>query len=176
MGPGKRNGKNQTDRATVDAENDAPKPYEFHTLSRSKNGVTSVQKKLKDSRQQKGRLTARKAGADASWQNAQTRLKHVRAEIEGVSADILSHSGEQELLERESERTHARKLGQELTELIAEQRIVEKALGTVERLKDKCPTCGQPVSAGAKARETEKQSGRWAEIEGLVQGIREQLS
>jgi ABC-type transporter MlaC component len=125
----------------VDSEHDAPKPYEFHTLSRSKNAVTSVQKRLEELRQQK-RLLSRKAEADACSQNAQTLLKHVQAEMEEVSADILSRGEEQKSLGREAERTHAQKLRQELTELIAEQRIVEKAVGTVKRLKDECQTCG----------------------------------
>lgn len=162
MEPGRRNGKNQTDRAAVDAENDAPKPYEFHKLTRSKNVVTSVH--------------GSEARGSSCWQDAQTRSKYVHAEIEGVSADVLRRGKEKELLDRESERTRAQKLRRELTEFVVEQRIVEKALGTVKRLKDKCPTCGQPISAGAKAREAEKQSGRLAEIEGLVHRIRVQLS
>jgi DNA repair exonuclease SbcCD ATPase subunit len=176
MRPRRRNRKDQSHRATADTETDAPRPYEFHTLSRSKNRGTSVRTRLEDLRQQKGRLMAQQAEADASRQNARTRLKRVQAEIDEVSTDSPGLSEEQELFERESERTPAEDLRQELTELLAEQRIVERALGAIKRLKDKCSTCGQAISAGAKERETEKQSGRLAEIEGLVQGIRKQLS
>jgi DNA repair exonuclease SbcCD ATPase subunit len=176
MRPGRRNGKSQTNRESVDSETISPKVYEFQTLSRPKNATTSVQSKLEDLRQQKRRLITRKAEAGASWQNSQARLKHVQAEIEGVPADILSCSEERDLLERESEPTSAQELRQELTELIAEQRIIEKALGATKRLKDKCPTCGQAVSPGIKAKESEKQSGRLAEIQGRVQGLRAQLS
>jgi DNA repair exonuclease SbcCD ATPase subunit len=111
---------------------------------------------------------ARKAEANARWQNAETRLKHVEAEIAGVSGDIMSQSEDQEFLEPKLERTHSLRLRQELTELIAEQWIVEKALAAIVRLKDKCPTCGQPISSGDKAREIEKQSDRLAEIKELV--------
>lgn len=135
-----------------------------------------VRKKLEELRQQKERLIARKVEADACWQNAQTRLKQVQGEIEEISACILSPSEEQELLQQESQRAHAEKLRQELTELTAEQRIVEKSLAAAKGLKDKCPTCGQPISAAAKAREVERLGKGLADREGLIQGTREELS
>ena len=91
------------------------------------------------------------------------------------AADRLGWSEEHELSRGESEQTY-QKLRQKLTEVIAEQRIVVKALVTVKRLKDRCPTCGQPVSAGAKARESERRNDRLAELEELIQEIRKQLS
>jgi DNA repair exonuclease SbcCD ATPase subunit len=138
--------------------------------------VQEVRKKLEELRQQKERLVVQKADADAAWQNAQARLKQVQAEIENVTADILSPSEEQELLERGSQRTHADKLCQEMTELIAEQRIVEKALVTAHTLKDKCPTCAQSISAAVKAQEIQILRERLADLEGLIQGTREKLS
>ncbi|MGH9737416.1 MAG: AAA family ATPase [Candidatus Acidiferrales bacterium] len=138
--------------------------------------VAEVRSKLEELRQQKERLIAQKAEADACWQNAQARLKQLHAEIEEASADILSPSEEQELLQRESQRRHAEKLRQELTELTAEQMIVEKALATAQGLKDKCPTCGQPISAAPKAKEIERLGERLADLEGLIQGTREELN
>jgi chromosome segregation ATPase len=128
--------------------------------------VQEVRKKLEELRQQKERLIAQKAQSDACWQNAQARLKQVQLEIEEASSEILSPSQEQELLQLESQRGHAEKLQQELTELIAEQRTVEKALPTVRGLKDECPTCGQPISAVAKANEVQKLGERLADLEG----------
>jgi DNA repair exonuclease SbcCD ATPase subunit len=138
--------------------------------------VQEVKSKLEELRQQKERLIAQKAESDACWQNAQSRLKQVQAEIEEASSEILSPSQEQELLQLESQRSQTEKLQQELTELIAEQRTVEKALATARGLKDKCPTCGQPISATAKAKELETLGARFSDIEALIQGAREELN
>lgn len=138
--------------------------------------VAEVRKKLEELRQQKERLIAQKAESDACWQNAQARLKQVQAEIDEASSEILSPSQEQELLQRESKRSHTEKLQQELTELIAEQGAVEKALATARGFKDKCPTCGQPISPAAKAKEVEALGERVADLEGLIQGTREELN
>jgi DNA repair exonuclease SbcCD ATPase subunit len=138
--------------------------------------VQEVRSKLEELRQQKERLIAQKAESNACWQNAGVRLKQVHAEIEEASSEILSPSQEQELLQLESQRSHTEKLQQELTELIAEQRTVEKALATARGLKDKCPTCGQPISGAAKAKEVEALGERLADLEGLIQGTREELN
>jgi hypothetical protein len=138
--------------------------------------VPEVRKKLEELRQQKERLIAQKAETDACGQNAKARLGQLQTEIEAASSEILSPSEEQELLQRESKQADAVKLRQELTELIAEQRIVEKGLATAQGLRDKCPTCGQPTSAAAKAKEVERLDERFAELEGLVQGTREELN
>jgi hypothetical protein len=135
-----------------------------------------VKKKLEDLRQQKERLVAQKAEADATWEGAQARLKQLQAEIEELSSEILSPSQEQELLQLESQRDHAEKLGQELTDLIAEQKAVETSLAAVEGLKGKCPTCGQPISEEVKAVEMESLRERLADLEGLIQGTKEELS
>ncbi|MFZ0340193.1 MAG: AAA family ATPase [Terracidiphilus sp.] len=138
--------------------------------------VQEVRSKLEELRQQKERLIAQKAESDACWQNAQARLKQVQAEIEEASSEILSPSQEQELLQLESQQSHTEKLQQELTDLIAEQRTVEKALATARGFKDKCPTCGQPISPAAKAKEVEALGERLADLEGLIQGTREELN
>lgn len=138
--------------------------------------VQEVKKKLEDLRQQKERLIAQKAEADTCWQNAQARLKQVQAEIEEASAEILSPAQEQELHQLEAQRDQTEKLGQELTELIAEQRTAEKALTAVRGFKDECPMCGQPISAAAKAKETEILGERIADLEGLVQETRGELN
>jgi DNA repair exonuclease SbcCD ATPase subunit len=139
-------------------------------------GLQEVRNKLDELRQQKERLIAQKAESDACWQNAQARLKQVHAEIEEASSEILSPSQEQELLQLESQRSYAEKLRQELAELLAEQRTVEKALATAGGLKDKCPTCGQPISATAKAKEVETLGARFSDIEALIQGARQELN
>jgi len=138
--------------------------------------VQEVRSKLEELRQQKERLIAQKAESDACWQNAQARVKQVQAEIEEASSEILSPSQEQELLQRESQRSHAEQLHRELAELLAEQRTVEKALTTARELKDKCPTCSQPISATAKAKEVETLGARFSDIEALIQGAREELN
>ena len=136
--------------------------------------VQEVKKKLEDLRQQKERLVAQKAEADATWESAQARLRHLQPEIDELSSEILSASQEQELLQLESQRGHAEKLRKELTDLIAQQKAVETSLATVQGLKDKCPMCGQPMSAAAKGIET--LGGRLADLEGLIQGTREELN
>src|SRR5260370_33460743 len=108
--------------------------------------VEEVKKELDDLRQQKERLVAQKGEADASWESAQARLKQVRTEIEEVSSEILSPSQEQGSFQLESQRGHAEKLRQELTDLIAEQKAVETSLGAVQGSKGKCPTCRQRIS------------------------------
>src|SRR5712691_11289994 len=135
-----------------------------------------VKKKLEDLRQQKERLVAQKAEGDASWESAQARLKQLQEEIEEVSLEILSPSQEQELLQLESQRDHVEKLRQELTDLIVEQKAVETSLATAQGLKDKCPTCGQPISDEAKAGEINALRKRLADLEGLIQGTREELN
>jgi len=138
--------------------------------------VQEVRKKLEDLRQQKERLIAQKAEADAGWQNARARLKQVQTEIEEVSANVVSPSEEQELVQRESQRAHAEQLRHELTELTADQKVVEKTLATIQGLNDKCPTCGQLISVAAKAKEAEGLRQRLANLEGLIQGAREELN
>jgi len=137
--------------------------------------VQEVKEKLEDLRQQKERLIAQKAEADASWESAQARLKQLQREIEEVSSEILNPSEEQELLQLESQRGHAEKLRLELTNLIAEQKTVETSLAAVEGLKSKCPTCGQPISEEVKAREIEVLRERLSDVEGLIQGTKEEL-
>ena len=138
--------------------------------------VQEVKKKLEELRQQKERLVAQKAEADASWESAQARLKQLQREIEEISSEILDPSQEQELLQLESQRDHAEKLRLELTDLIAEQKAVETSLAAVEGLKGKCPTCGQPISEEVKAAEMEALRERLADLEGLIQGTREELN
>jgi exonuclease SbcC len=138
--------------------------------------VQEVKKKLEDLRQQKERLVAQKAEANASWESAQARLNQLQNEIEEVSSEILNPSQEQELLQLESRRGHVEKLRQELMDLIAEQKTVETSLATAQGLKDKCPTCGQPISEQVKAVEIESLRERLADLEGLIQGTREELN
>jgi len=138
--------------------------------------VQDVKKKLEDLRRQKERLVAEKAQANSQWEAAQARLKQIRAEIESLSAEILSPSQEQELLRLESQRGHAEKLRQELSELTALQKAVETALGGARSLEGKCPACGQAVSQEVKAREVRRLQERLADLEGLAQGAREELN
>jgi len=138
--------------------------------------VQEVKKKLEDLRQQKEKLVAQKAEGDAAWESARTRLKQLQAEIEELSLEILSPSREQELLQLESQRDHAEKLRQELTDLIAQQKAVETSFAAAQGLKGECPTCGQPISEGVKARGMEAQRERLADLEGLIQGTKEELS
>ncbi len=135
-----------------------------------------VKKKLEDLRQQKERLVAQKAEADATWESAKARLGQLQPEIDELSSEILSTSQEQELLQLESQRGHAEKLLQELTDLMARQKGVEASLATAQGLKDKCPACGQPISAAAKAKGVETLGGRLADLEGLIHGTREELN
>jgi len=138
--------------------------------------VKEVRQKLEDLRQQKERLVAQKAEADASWESAQARLKQLQAETDELSSESLSPSQEQELLQLESQRDHTEKLRQDLTDLIADQKAVEISLAAVEGLKGKCPTCGQAMSKEVKTAEMEALRERLADLEGLVQGTREELS
>ena len=136
--------------------------------------VLEVKKKLEELRHQKERLVAQQAEANASWENAQMRLREVQAEMEELSSDILSPSREQELLQLESQRGHAERLRLELTDLIAEQKAVETSLATAQGLKDKCPTCGQRIAEEVKAEEMDTLRERLADLEGLIQGTREE--
>jgi len=138
--------------------------------------VREVMKKLEDLRQQKERLVAQKAEVDTSWESAQTRLKQLKMEIEEVSLEILDESQEQELLQLEFQRGHAEKLRLELTDLIAEQKTVETSLAAMEGLKGKCPACGQPISEQVNAVEMNSLRERLADLEGLIQGTKEELS
>jgi len=135
-----------------------------------------VKNKLEDLRQQKERLVAQKAEAETSWESAQARLKQLQREIEELSSEILHPGQEQELLELESQRDHAEKLRQELSDLIAEQKTVETSLAAVEGLKGKCPTCRQAISEEVKTAEIVALRERLADLEGLLQGTREELS
>ena len=138
--------------------------------------VEEVRKKLDELRQQKERLITQKAEAATCWQNAQARLKQVQREIEEASSEILGSSEEQELLQLESQRSHVKKLRDELASLVAEQRTVATTLATAREPKDKCSTCGQPISAATRAKERERLGDRLSDIEGLIQGTREELN
>jgi DNA repair exonuclease SbcCD ATPase subunit len=138
--------------------------------------VQEVKKKLEELRQQKERLIAQKAGEAAGWDSAQRQLKQVRAEIEEASAEILTPSQEQELLQLVSQKDHAEKLRQELTDLIAEQKAAETSLAAVLGLKGRCPQCRQPISEEAKTSEMEALRERLADLDGVIQGTKEELS
>ena len=138
--------------------------------------VQEVKKKLEDLRQQKERFVAQRAEADAAWGSAQARLKRLQPEIDELSSEILSASQEQELLHLESQRGHAEKLRQELTDLMAQQKAVETSLATVQGLNRKCPTCGQPIAEGVKAREIEALRERLSDLDGLIHGTQEELN
>jgi DNA repair exonuclease SbcCD ATPase subunit len=138
--------------------------------------VQEIQKKLSELRQQKESLVAQKAEVDACWQNAQVRLKQVQAEIEEVSCEIVGAGQEQELLQLESQRGQAQRLRQELANLIVEQKTVENRLAATQGLKGKCPSCGQSISETVKTRELETLRERLADLEGLIQGAREELN
>jgi RecF/RecN/SMC N terminal domain len=138
--------------------------------------VQEVKKKLEDLRQQKERLIAQKAEEAASWNNAQGRLKRVQAEIEEASVEILTPSQEQELLQLVAQKDRAEKLRQELTDLVAEQRAAETSLEAVRGLKGKCPQCRQPISEEVKDREIGALRERLADLDGMIQGAKEELS
>jgi DNA repair exonuclease SbcCD ATPase subunit len=138
--------------------------------------VPEIRKKLEDLRQQKERLVIQRAEAAAAWENAQTRLKQVQAEIAEVSSEILSPAQEQELLELGSQRDHAEKLRQELTDLLAEQKAIETSLAAIDGLKGKCPACGQPVSEEVKTKDRKALCERLSELDGLSQGTKEELN
>ena len=135
-----------------------------------------VRKKLDELRQQKEGLVAQKAEAAIHWQDAQTRLTQLHAEVEETSSEILSPTEEQELIQVESQRGHAEKLSHELAQLLAEQRTLEADCATAQEMKGKCPTCQQPISEGAKARGLERLRERLADLEGLIQGTRQELT
>jgi DNA repair exonuclease SbcCD ATPase subunit len=138
--------------------------------------VQEVKKKLEDLRQQKERLVAQKAEEAASWHSAQARLRRVQAEIEEASAEILTPSQEQELLQLVSQKGRAEKLRQELTDLIADQKAAETSLAGVQGLKGKCPQCRQPISEEVKNREMEALRERLADLDGMIQGAKEELN
>ncbi|HEV2395843.1 MAG TPA: hypothetical protein VGS27_02730, partial [Candidatus Sulfotelmatobacter sp.] len=76
----------------------------------------------------------------------------------------------------ESQRDHADKLRQELADLIAQQRTVENQLAATQRLKGKCLSCGQSISGTVKTREVQTLCDRLADLEGPIQGTREELN
>ena len=135
-----------------------------------------VKKKLEELRNQKEQLVGQRAGGVASWEGAQARVKQIETEIESVALEILSPAREQELLELESRRSEADKVRLELTDLIAEQTAVEMSLAAVLELEGKCPTCGQEISEDTKTRELDALRERLDDIEGLIQGAKEELS
>ena len=138
--------------------------------------VPEVSKKLEELRQQKEGLVTPKAEATIRWQDAQTRQAQLQTEIEDASSEILSRTEEQELIEVESQRGHAEELSQELAELLADQGTLEAACATAQEMKGKCPTCQQPISEGAKAKGLEILRERLADLEGLIQGTRQELN
>jgi AAA ATPase domain len=138
--------------------------------------VQEVKKKLEDPRRQKERLIAQKAGEAAAWDSAQRQLNQVRAEIEEASAEILTPNEEQELLQVASQQSRAEKLRQELMDLIAEQRAAETSLVAVQGLGGRCPQCRQPISEELKNREVEALRERLADLDGMIQGTKEELS
>ncbi len=135
-----------------------------------------VKKKLDELRHQKERIIAQKAETAAAWETAQKRLKQVQAEMEEVSSELLRPSEEQELLQLGSHRDYAEKLQQELTELIAQRKALETALEAMEGLKGQCPTCRQPISPEVKTAEMKKLRDRLADLEGMIQGTKEEVS
>jgi hypothetical protein len=59
---------------------------------------------------------------------------------------------------------------------MAEQKTVETSLAAVEGLDGTCPTCGQAILEEVKTAEMEALRERLAELEGLIQGTKEELN
>ena len=135
-----------------------------------------VKKKLEELRNQKEQLVAQRAGGVASWEGAQARVRQIETEIESLALEILSPERERELLEMEYRGNEADKVRLELTDLIAEQTAIEMSLAAVVELKGECPTCGQEISEDTKTRELDALRERLGDIEGLIQGAKEELS
>lgn len=138
--------------------------------------VLDVKKKLEGLRQQKERLIAQKAAEATSWDNAQARLKRVQAEIEAISAEMLTPSQEQELLQIASQQGRAEKLRQELADLVAEHKAGETSLAAVQGLQAKCPQCRQAVSEEMKKREIKALRERLADLDGMIRGAKEEMN
>ena len=138
--------------------------------------MQEVKQKLAELRLQKERLIAQKAEETASWDNVQARLKRAQAEIEELSAEILSPSQEQELNQLVSQQGRAETLRQELANLVAEQKAGETSLAALQGMKGKCPQCRQPLSEEMKRREMQAIRERLGELDGMIQGAKEELN
>jgi DNA repair exonuclease SbcCD ATPase subunit len=135
-----------------------------------------VKKRLDDLRAQKERVIAQNAEASAAWEAAQTRLRQVEAEIEGLSADILGPAEEQRLQAIASKREDAEKLRQELANLAAKHKAVEGSIAEVGGLGSKCPRCRQPVTKETQRKELEALRDSLADLEDTIQGAKGELS
>jgi exonuclease SbcC len=138
--------------------------------------LQDVKKKLEGLRQQKERLIAQKAGRVASWESSQARLKQVQAEIEELSAEILTPNQEQELSQLASQQAQTETRRQELTNLAAEQRAAETSLAALQEVKGRCPQCRQSIPEEAKNREMKALRDRLADLDAMIQGVKEELN
>jgi hypothetical protein len=66
-------------------------------------------------------------------------------------------------------------LARELADLNGEQKTIEASLAALEEAKHCCPTCGQAIVQEEKAQRLQSLGERRDELEGLIQGAREEL-
>ena len=125
---------------------------------------------------QPGRLTYRTTEADICLRNAHFPSQQTEVEMNERLFQIPGLWEEEELLEIESPSSHAKELRRELADLTAEQERVRQSFTDTERLRDKCPTCGQQISEAAKAKEMETLRRRLTELDDLVRRTREELN
>lgn len=135
---------------------------------------------LEVSRCQLERVTGQTSEADICRRNAQ--LPSHEAEPDAgpeMDESLFEMPGlweEGELPETESSSSHAQELRRELAELNAELEAVAASLLVVRNLKDKCPTCGQPVSEAAKVKEIDTLEERRIDLQDLIQRTQEELN
>jgi hypothetical protein len=131
---------------------------------------------LEASRRETSRCNFRKSDADTCRRNAQSPIQQAEAEIEEPLFELPSLWEEEELRQSESWLSRAKELRRQLADLGAEREAVEKSLTVMQRLKGKCPCCGQLVPEAAKAKEMEILRERLAELESLIQSTRGELN
>jgi len=132
--------------------------------------------RLEVSRRQPERVTDETSEADICRRNAQPPSDQTAHGMDESLFEIPGLWEEGDLPETESPSSHARELRRELADLCAELEAVATSLAAVRNLKDKCPTCGQPVPEAAKAKEVDALEERRAELQDLIQRTREELS
>lgn len=138
--------------------------------------VGQPREKLEASPGQPRRLTHRTTEADICLRNAQLPSHETEAEMNERLFQIPDLWEEEDLLEIESPSGHAKELRRELADLTAERERVRQSFAATEKLRDKCPMCGQRISEAAKAKKMETLRRRLTELDDLVRRTQEELN
>ncbi|MGH9733002.1 MAG: AAA family ATPase [Candidatus Acidiferrales bacterium] len=118
----------------------------------------------------------RQPDLDPCQKIAESPSRRIETDFDESSFEIPSLWEEDDLRLLGSPVEHAKELNRQLAELRAERQAADASLAVMRGWRDKCPTCGQPISDATRAGDTDRLCKRLADIKDQIRRTREELN